>query len=672
MKTRFTFFSTAILFCCCFFFSTQELNAQNIIEIRGEILDKETGKPIPYAHVGIPKYGIGTVTSDRGVFVFKYPKNYSEENFVVSYLGYESFEKRIATISSPVVVRLKSNAIDLAEVVVMDESKVEGIIRKATSLIPKNYPTIPTKVQGFYRQSRTDKDQNYLYLAEGVLEVYKSSYKKRKEGQTRLIQGRYIDLTEPDSTRRGEFASGHWSAHRFDFVKNKIAFIDEKYFPAYKYFIKGITNYNDRPVYIIGFDQEGNNKDGQMKGEMYIDTLSYAFLRAEFEFLPKALKKWNNYPLYMGNWKSNRYVVDYRQVDGKWYLSDALREGVYSDGSTYLNEIAITEIKTKRARPIPYGQRMDRDNKFIQVTGEYDEDFWKSYNTTELNDRLAESVRQVKNQEKAEEVFDSTYIAKLELKRDSLMVERQIELPSPINENRKKRERFTRFRTRIGVGVHHLNTAPATIGVTYLKGEPRQPVISVNNTIKRREYEFPINIDSDIAFHRHFFFRAGFSLEFLQNIYQSNSVGVGAQVTLFKKYRPVFVRVIAQHSRLDYATKIGQANNEFGEFEAGNDQFSSDKINMYYGTKVRGLKLTLELALELNRKREFFISGSYFLPYAEQRHIYLWERDRLYMFRRKERIELNDDVRVTRDGEPFRGRLTDYQSFQITLGIVLR
>ena len=408
------------LFCLSAFLSTAQ---DYYITIKGTITDAEDGKPVSYAHVGIPAKGIGTITSYSGRFTLKVPKVYLPASLEVSFLGYKNYRKKINVSTQQLNIRLQRSFTDLQEIIVMDESRVEDIIRRAVGRIPDNYPRKPSSSIGFYRESKTDKNDKYVYLAEGVLELYKTSYKNAKEGQTRVIQGRQIALISPEELlKQSDFYSGHLSGHRFDFVKNREDFIDEKYFPDYKYWIQNITTYNDRPVYMISFDQEDNSPRGRMKGTIYIDTLSYAFLRAEFEILPDGLRKINDYPLYTGRWKANKYVVQYQQFNDKWYLKEALREGRWRDGGIYTNEYLVTELKEGRARPLRYNDRVGREESFLEVTGEYDEDFWKQYNTAPLGSELQETVQQLQNNQKAQEVFDSTFMAKLQKHRDSLAV----------------------------------------------------------------------------------------------------------------------------------------------------------------------------------------------------------------------------------------------------------
>ena len=203
-------------------FLSIQLTAQDYVIIDGQIKDEVTQKGIPYAHIGLPSKGIGTVSGPGGYFELKIPKLYLPANLEASFLGYKTFRKKIYRGQGGLNISLQQITKDLQEVVVMEESAVENIIRRAVRKIPQNYPTRPSGTIGFYRETKTDTAQNYIYLAEGVLEVYKTSYRNKKEGMTRLIQGRQVSLLPPEEmSRHMTLSSGHWSAHRFDFVKNR-------------------------------------------------------------------------------------------------------------------------------------------------------------------------------------------------------------------------------------------------------------------------------------------------------------------------------------------------------------------------------------------------------------------------------------------------------------------
>lgn len=662
---------------------------QNIV-ISGKVIDGSSKKPIGYAHVGIPEKGIGTTTASDGSFTFKVPEKYANSTLMASFLGYETFKRPIQNISSPITIKIERIATDLMEIVVMDESRIEDIIRRAVNRIPQNYPTHKTTNLGFYRESRTDADKKYLYMAEGVLNIHKEAYTKTKgkEGQTSLVQGRQVRLIpEEEFSEYSSFTSGHLAGHRFDIVKNLEDFINEDYFDAYRYFIEGITYQNNKPVYIIGFEGEENHKNGRMKGSVYIDTTSYAFVRAEFHITEKGLKKWNDYPLYAGGWDGNKYVVNYTQMGDKWYFRDALREGVYRDGGIYSNEILITEINPEKAKPIPYQERLDRGSRFLDLTGEYDENFWRDYNTAPMSESLRNSLQQEKNSRKAEQVFDPEFMAELQSIQDSidnekarqdsiLMAKRMEEFDNPKGlerwEKRQRRlqERDWRLKGFLGSGTHILNANPGNMSLTYFTKDDQQPIISVSENVKNRQFETVLQWGGDIYFKKHFFLRVGWAGDFWNSIYSSAKQGFGVNFNLAKKHRPFYVRAIVGQNRLDYARKIGQADNEYGSFKANRKKFKADKINMYYGSRTRFLEGTIELAIEVNPNLEFFAQGTYQHAFARQARIYLWERREL--FRKKRHVKLNDQIEVLQDGKPFNERIIDENPMFFSVGVIFK
>ncbi len=677
-----------------FMLCANALMSQDFFVVSGKIVDADNGEPLRYAHVGISERGIGTTTGMDGAFVLKVPNYYNQAMLIVSYVGYADYRRAIQTVSSPITIRMKAAATDLNEIIVMSEDGIENIIRKAVKNIPGNYSTHPITNLAFYRESRTDADKEHIYMAEGVLNVYKTSYRNDNEGQVSLVQGRQVIL-QPDKVSSANFTSGHLAAHRFDFVKYREDFIDEKYFPDYAYFIEKITTYQDRPVYVIGFDRAENGK-GRMKGRVYVDTLSYAFLRAEFEIRPEGLRKYDDYPLYSGNWKANTYVVNYRKNGKKWYFSDALREGLYRDGGTYSNEVMMTQINPERSGSLPYLERLDRNDAFLRSTGEYDPDFWRDYNTTPLSQGLEESVLQIQNDQKASEVFDSAFMAKMERLQDSIklvksdrldeiglnedidisdlsigdMIRIREQLRDLEREDQKERQRNRwHVESAFGLGTHLLSTQGGNMSLRYLESSEGETILSLSDELKARELEPIYHADLRIYFRKNYFFTWSISRDLWDSFYRERGLGFGASYNISKK-RPVFLRMIAQESRLRYARLLGAAGNDFGDFKAGGKKFNSDKINIYYGSQTHNLKLSLELAVELNPDMDIFIRGAYMLPFDREEHLYLRERNQF--FRKKARVPLSNRTPVEFNGEPFNDKITRDQAFIISAGIVFK
>lgn len=652
----------------------------NYFTLSGRVLHAQTGAPLSHAHVGIPERGIGTTTGYDGRFVFKVPRYYEGSDLVISYLGFQTYRVPIEGIQQALMVRLKPTASSLQEVVVMDESRVEDLIRKAVRRIPQNYPNYPTSLTAFYRESKTNADENYVYLAEGVLNLYKRSYANDKEGQVGLIQGRKVTLVpEEELQANTRFSSGHLAADRFDFVKNREDFLDEDYFPAYKYWISSITSYNEQPVYVISFDREDSNKDARMKGQLYLDTLSYAIVRAEFEILPDAQRRYNDYPLYTGRWKGNRYYVNYRKVEGRWHLSEALREGIWRDSSLYTNELIITEVKPGRGKVVPYIERLGRDDRFLDRTGTYDEDFWTSYNTAPLNDeRLAETVQQLNNQGKATEVFDTTFLNALRRQQDSIaQVKSQTEQSAdssfityaPGNPPDFSAPPKWDLRFSYGVGAHGLATQAAQYRIAYFTPQQEAPVLELDAPIDARNLEIIYQWALDVTYQDRYLLRWTLSRDFGNSIYRESAIGGGLQANLTPRRRPLYMRPLVQFSRLHYAREIGEADNDFGDFEADGKTIKANKVSMYRGERLLSWKLSLEFALELNPSRELFLRAGYQMPFNQSNRVFLRERGRLF----PKRAMLETDVLVLRDGEQDSRSLTGMApTLSLTIGILMK
>jgi hypothetical protein len=667
-----------------FFFTTA--NAQNYLTIKGKVVDAENKSALAYAHVGIPERGIGTSTSYDGSFTLKVPELYANSTLTVSFMGYETYQQALNKVNNPASIQLKPDAKQLQTILVLDEKSVEDIIRKAVREIPNNYPTKKTSMTGFYRESKTLDSKDYSYLAEGVLSINKTSYKSDNEGQVGLVQGRQIvlDPTLP-AEELMDFSSGHLAAHRFDFVKHREDFIREENFEAYQYWLEGITSYDNQAVYIIGFDQQDGHPNGRMKGKMYIDTLSYAFIRAEFEITPTGLQKRSDYPLYVGRWEGNTYKVTYRKTGNKWQFSSAIREGFWRDGGVYSNEILITEIQDKY-RAVPYLERLDRGDPFLRMTGEYDENFWQNYNTTPLSSGLEESVRHMQTQRKAAEVFDQAFMENLQRQRDSIRQERLIEQmreeadSSMVLKNdvetlfgSKQKPKKKKFRVSMqfqpGVGVHLLETTPATLGITYFDEESGLEAISASGQLPNRQFEILAQIEGNIMFGKNLFLHWGFSGDFYNHIYRERSIGPGIQLNLAKQ-RPFMIKAMAQYSNLNYGAKVGQAENDFGRFRADGKRYKADRINMYYGATSHNLETSVELALEIHPGLELFARGTYFYPFAQNEKIWLWERREL--FRKKDSMPIDNNILIESDDLISPENIFGFESYLFTIGVVYK
>jgi len=437
-----------------------------------------------------------------------------------------------------------------------------------------------------------------------------------------------------------------------------------------------------------------------MKGRIYIDQTSYAFIRAEFEITPEGLEKHNDYPLYAGNWKKNSYVVNYRQLGDKWFFSDATREGILSSGNHYSNEVKITDINPERSGPLPYLDRIERGHAFSKMTGAYDPDFWNDYNTTPLNGELAESVQQLENALTAQKVFDQENMLNLQKQRDSIYIAKKLEAEAlevsmedganfeelELNSkqikallkarnlarnSRKKRRDYQRFKFHLGLGTHFINSGVDQLGITVLSdNDGQETIVSLKDDIKNRDFEITGNWDLDIFFRKNFYVRLGSQFDFYNSIYRERSIGLGTEVNLSKK-RPFYLKAIAQYSSLCYARKLGSVDNNYGKFKVDGKKFNSKSVNLYYGNRTHNLKLSGEISIEMDQNKEVYIRGTYRMPFSKRPEIWIKERRQIFKKKRSRPAE-KSYINVTQNDQPYAANMIDDPTLSFTVGLLFK
>ena len=676
----------------------------NPVVITGRVVDARSGEAIPYAHVGIAAKGIGTTTGYDGRFELKVPRELQDSEFSVSFIGYETYRRRVRDLRDGATIQLAPAVTGLTEVVVMDREAILNIIRRAVAAIPDNYPTAPSNSLAFYRESLTDDSLRYRYLAEGVLRVYKTSYENTKEGQVGLVQGRKVNLRDPlDTTISSIHNSGHMAAHRFDFVKNREDFIDEALFPVYQYRLERMTTYNDKPVYVIAFskDPEANSSavakrrpgvlqvlgnifggddepapetEARLEGRVFIEKDSYAFIRAEFEVTKEGLKRYNDYPLYAGHWNGNRYTVNYRKSGSRWYFSDALREGERPDGGHYTNEVKTTELVAGSGNPVPYLERMTRDDRFVELTGRYSPDFWRDYNVLPMSEGLADGMRQFETMRLAQAVFGEAYQDSLRQVRDSIATaKRAAEMAADsVARDRASDWVFSdenidasgsgtvkvtvgntinsklSVRAALGFGPHVLSSGPQALSIAYRDGVGN-PLLARDGTLDGRDFELIMRWDLDLVLHKNAFVRYSSAFDFSNNIYRDRAIGLGLQSNLRPRHRPIILRAVAQYGFFRYYRTLGKADFDGKSIEVAGAKFKGDRVRLGYGSNQHNLNLTAELAVETRRKREVYLRATYHHNLASNAGV--WFKETGQVFRKDKRLAVDDEQVTVRSNE---------------------
>ena len=138
-------------------------SAAGATTLRGVVLDRKTGRPVPYASVSVPAQGVGTVADGEGRFVLR-----ATGTVQVSSVGYAA--TTVAATAAPLTVRLQPAAYELQDVQVRGESlDPRKIMKKVLAALPQNYDQgdYATEVYTYRRLSNFDSLRyEYEYVSQ--------------------------------------------------------------------------------------------------------------------------------------------------------------------------------------------------------------------------------------------------------------------------------------------------------------------------------------------------------------------------------------------------------------------------------------------------------------------------------------------------------------------------
>jgi len=272
--------------------------SQRVLE--GRVVDKETGKPIPFASIGIEGLPRGTSSNIDGEFSLMVPDSFTIK---VTCLGYKSVT--IGSSGNFGLIELTPVATLLNGIVILHkEVNPKKIVRKAFDNIRSNYDDQSFTQKFFYRQySKTDSV--YERLIEASVDVWKQKgyrtfrkvageneamrinqlrrsldIKGMVQGQTPIFLGDILqtDIAGYQTPKPGE------PLKVFDLVSNLKTDLDR-----FNFTFEGITSNDDQEVYKINYESlidsilttSGYISTPTVKGTLFITTDTYAFIKTE-------------------------------------------------------------------------------------------------------------------------------------------------------------------------------------------------------------------------------------------------------------------------------------------------------------------------------------------------------------------------------------------------------
>ena len=350
------------------------------------------------------------MTNGDGYFVLK--SDAKIETIAVSHVGYRLKRVSVDGLSAEnQKIRLEPMAIQLREVLVVADHPRE-LVNAAIRKIPQNYSPVPELYRCFYRETAM-KRQHYICVAEGLVDMYKTSYQKGngRDGVA-ISKGRRLLSPKRSDTLSVKVLGGPVAPVQLDVVKNTDFLLNSEELDHYELKMEVPTSIGDRSQYVISLTPRVKLPYALHFGKLYIDRETLAFTRVELTLDMSDRQKATDVMLIKKPLgvrfkpKEMSLLVDYRQgADGLSrisYIRTTLRfncdwkRKLFSTSFATFCELAVISSTNHDVQPIRGRDSFDqRDAFFDKVDYFRDPAFWQDYNIIEPTESLDKAVQRL-------------------------------------------------------------------------------------------------------------------------------------------------------------------------------------------------------------------------------------------------------------------------------------
>lgn len=380
--------------------------------IKGRVVDKRSGKPLPFATIALLETSLGSITNQQGEFSFKIPLDFPDPMMVISYMGYKRMVFPVTyPIKEALEIGLEKELVPLQEVIIRYVDPVK-LLQDAIKRIPGNYLDEHSTMTAFYRES-VKRNEHCMVYSEAVLDVAKGPYASlTSKDHISIVKRRKISDVTAEDTVLIKLRSGISTSLSLDVIKNRPDFLEDDFETRYNLEFSDMLTYGDRLVYVISFQQKREIHDLLFKGKVYLDQETLAMLAVDFEFNPELLHKEPELFLVSRSPKirirpvAAKYHVNYRVHNNKYYISQVRgevemkvrkRKKWISSRYKISIEMAITDLIPGQRLRINPADRVSRNIVLADEPVQFDPEFWGIHNTIEPEASLQESIRKLEH-----------------------------------------------------------------------------------------------------------------------------------------------------------------------------------------------------------------------------------------------------------------------------------
>lgn len=305
-KTIFLFFMTIVL--------CQITTGQNTIT--GLLTDNQNN-PVPYASISYRTTGKGVISNADGRFSIEKIAN---DTIYISCLGFQKMEISVnKCIQGLNKIVLQPATYSLGEVTVKPVDARE-LMKKVIKMIPKNYPSGTTKINGLYKQASFSENKP-TGLFEADMDIFISDVNSKREPkfETKVHShelfksSTLFSINDPTENIVYCWIRTHPFIQRFN---------------KYNFHYKGMITYNNTLLDRIEFEPKKNYRYIFLyKGSVYIDHSTNAIVYIEYQKVSKeGFHKYQKTKLRSVD--QALYKIKYSKFNEYYYLDYVIKENV--------------------------------------------------------------------------------------------------------------------------------------------------------------------------------------------------------------------------------------------------------------------------------------------------------------------------------------------------------
>ena len=385
-------------------------NGESYDTYKGVLKDSKSKKEIIFATVTVPGTHIGTVSNSDGEFTIKIQKSLNATEVQISHLGYLTKKIPLANLAkgNGNEILVDPSSVEIKGITIRPEN-AQTIVQGAIHRIPMNYSDKPSMQTGFYRETVKQR-RDYLSITEGVIDIYKTSYKNNIESdRVRIFKARKSSNVKSADTLMLKLIGGPKVSLLLDIARNPDLLFWEGELNEYTFNLEDVVTIDGKMNYVISFKQLPTIEIPLYVGKLYIETESLAITMAEFGinledkdkasqlFVKKKPAGVKIDPV------STSYLVTFKEQDGKYYFNYARNElafkcnwrrKLFNSNYTVMSELAITDRDMENVTKFPARESFKQSNVFSDIASTYnDEDFWGEHNYIEPDQSIEAAIK---------------------------------------------------------------------------------------------------------------------------------------------------------------------------------------------------------------------------------------------------------------------------------------